>query len=442
MPGYVAAPFAPRHEALWEWVAAVRPGERPPPFIAIWPRGGGKSTSAELATAALCLWGVRRYAVYVSGSQAKADQHVEAIGQILESLGVGRSLNKYGASRGWRRSRLRAADGFTVDAYGLDTGARGAKENEQRPDLIVFDDIDEVHDSPATTRKKVETLTQTLLPMGTDYAAVLGVQNLIHADSVFAQLADGRAEFLADREVSGPYRALDSYAVTPYEDAEGRRRYRVSGTPTWLGQDLAACQRIVDTVGPDAFERESQQEVRTAIGRIYDVFDRARHTCAAFDLPAAWQRYVGLDFGGINTVGLLAAEEPGTGRLYLYRAYAAASRTGAEHAQAIAAGEPMVPFGIGGAPSEEQWRRELRRGGLPVSAPGVTEVEIGIDRVHGALRRDEIVIFDHLAEVIAQIEDYRRPVGPTGEILPGIHDKSKYHYCDALRYLVARLRPA
>lgn len=440
-PAYVRAPMAQRHVDLWSWVWAVRPAERPRPFIAIWPRGGGKSTSAELATVALMVRGVRRYAVYVSGTQAKADQHVEAIGAILEALGIGRAVNKYGSSRGWRRSRLRA-QGFTVDAFGLDTGMRGAKDDEQRPDLIVFDDVDEIHDSPATTHKKIVTLTQTLLPMGVDYTAVLGVQNLIHADSVFAQLADGRATFLADREVSGPHPALLDYAVTPYVDDGGRQRYQVAGVPTWEGQNLAACQRQVDTIGPDAFERESQQNVRQASGRIYDVFSRARHTMPAFDLPAEWQRYAGLDFGGINTVAVLAAEEPGTGRLYLYRLYARPSQTGAEHAAAICEGEPMVPFAVGGAPSEDQWRRELRRGGLPVAEPDISEVEIGIDRVYGALKRGELIIFDHLTPLIGQIEDYRRPVGAAGEVLPGIYNKSAYHYCDALRYLVARLKIA
>ena len=438
VPGYVAAPFAERHIAFWEWVASVQPNVRPAPFIAIWPRGGGKSTSAELATAYLLTTGMRRYAVYVSGSQAKADQHVESIGQVLERLGVSRAVNKYGSSRGWRRSRLRA-QGFTIDAFGLDTGMRGAKDDEQRPDLIIFDDIDEVHDSAATTGRKVVTITQTLLPMGTDTAAILGVQNLIHADSVFAQLWDGRAAWLADREVSGPHPALLDCEITPYADDDGRQRYRVSGTPTWEGQDLAACQRSIDTIGPDAFEREAQQRVRSKVGRIYDVFDRARHLCRPFAIPDEWPRFLGLDFGGLNTVGVFFARNRETKKLVGYRIYAQPNQTGAEHGQALLKGEPGVPFCVGGSPSEGQWRRELRTGGIPVNEPDISEVEIGIDRVYGALRRDEVVFFDTLGPVIEQFETYRRPVGPSGEVLPGIHNKAAYHYCDAIRYIIGRL---
>ncbi len=54
---YYVASFAPHHEEFWNWVWAIQPGDRPPPFIGIWPRGGGKSTNAEIAVIAL---GARR----------------------------------------------------------------------------------------------------------------------------------------------------------------------------------------------------------------------------------------------------------------------------------------------------------------------------------------------------------------------------------------------
>src|SRR5688572_8817858 len=38
-------PFAPHMADLWEWVWAIVSGVEPPAFVAIWPRGGGKSTN-------------------------------------------------------------------------------------------------------------------------------------------------------------------------------------------------------------------------------------------------------------------------------------------------------------------------------------------------------------------------------------------------------------
>ena len=59
--------------------------------------------------------------------------------------------------RDWRRNRLRTASGLTVDSLGLDTGARGMKIEDARPDIIIFDDVDELHDTLAITTKKIQT---------------------------------------------------------------------------------------------------------------------------------------------------------------------------------------------------------------------------------------------------------------------------------------------
>ena len=92
----------------------------------------------------------RRYCVYVRETQDQANDSVSNIRGMLESdrLGVyypamGQpSLGKFGQKQGWRRERLQTASGFIVDALGLDTAARGLKIGVQRPDLIIFDDID------------------------------------------------------------------------------------------------------------------------------------------------------------------------------------------------------------------------------------------------------------------------------------------------------------
>lgn len=275
-------PFAERHHEVWRWVWSIRPGVRPRPFLAIWPRGGGKSTAAELAVVAMAARGARRYALYVSGIQDQADAHVTNIASLLESPAVAavypdlasRMVGKYGHSRGWRRNRLRTRAKFTVDALGLDTAAaRGIKIEEQRPDLIVIDDLDGEHDSLATTRKKIRTLTRKILPAGSADLAVLFVQNLIIPHGIAARLAGVAgepADFLADRIVSGPHRALDGMAYEQERRPDGSYRFViVAGTPTWAGQDLATCQAMIDTYGITAFLHECQQEVQEQPGGIF-----------------------------------------------------------------------------------------------------------------------------------------------------------------------------
>ena len=97
--------LAERHLDFWRWVFALRPGRAAPAFVSIWPRGGGKSTSVELAVAHVARKQTRRYGLYVSETQKQADMHVSNAGRMLEETGVQRSVTKYGHARSWRRNR-------------------------------------------------------------------------------------------------------------------------------------------------------------------------------------------------------------------------------------------------------------------------------------------------------------------------------------------------
>ena len=172
-------------------------------------------------------------------------------------------------------------------------------------------------------------------------------------------------------------------------------------------------------------------------GLIYDSFDEQHHICPRFAIPDAWPRYLGLDFGGVNTAGVFYAEEPGTGRLFLYREYMAGGRTAKEHATQLFKGEPKIPICVGGSKSEGQWRDEFRAGGLPVMPPTVTDVEVGINRVYGAHARGEIVVFNDVTGYLNQKQSYSRKLDAKGEPTEEIEDKSTFHYMDAERYIVS-----
>lgn len=275
-PKHFIHPFAKRHIEFWKWVEAIKPNKMPRPFIGIWGRGGAKSTNAEGAIIRLGSKKIRKYAWYVSSTQDKADQHVDNIGEMLTNSETNkyypdlanRAVNKFGFAKGWRRERLRTASGFTIDSLGLDTGARGAKVDEQRPDLIVIDDVDELFDTTKTTMKKIQILSKTILPAGSMDCAVLFVQNLIHADSIASRLVDGRADFLMDRIISGPYPAIENLAVNQV----GGKFKIVGGTPTWRGQSLAIAQQQINLWGYSAFMQEAQHGVDKT-GGIWDHID-------------------------------------------------------------------------------------------------------------------------------------------------------------------------
>jgi hypothetical protein len=174
-------------------------------------------------------------------------------------------MGKYGNAKGWRRNRLRTNSGFTIDALGLDTAARGIKLDEVRPDLMVFDDLDGELDTVATTDKKEKIITSSLIPAGSEDLTIIGIQNLIHANGVFARLADGRADYLSNRTISGPIPAIYDFA---YDNINGRTVI-TGGKPSWEGQSIDACQRRIDDMGITAFLSECQHDTEPPAGGMF-----------------------------------------------------------------------------------------------------------------------------------------------------------------------------
>lgn len=247
--------------------------QRPRPLVAIWPRGGAKSTTSEGLVVAGGALNKRSYCLYVSDTQDRADDHVQNVGSMLESERFAelypelseRAVTKFGSSKGWRRNRLRTASGFTVDSLGLDGDVRGIKLEDKRPDMLVLDDLDDSQDGPASVRAKITALTHDILPALANNAAVVAVQNWIHGEGIFARLADGRADFLKDRILTGPVKAVEDLVV---DETEGSWHI-VSGNPSWSGQNLHDCQNFINTYGYRAFMAECQHEEVNREGSMY-----------------------------------------------------------------------------------------------------------------------------------------------------------------------------
>lgn len=270
---YTTAPFADRHDRYWEWLTALQPDVRPRPRVETWPRAGAKSSTVELGCAYLGSQPqpVRHYVLYVSKTQAQANKHVQSIAAMLERVGVTRAINQYGSSKGWRHEEIRTANGFNVTAFGLDSGMRGVKLDEYRPDIIIFDDIDDRLDTAETVQKKIDVLTTTILPSGSSDCAVIVVQNKVHEDSIVSRLCDGRADFLHDRLPPTVETAVRDLEVERQIDEDGMPRYVITGgTPSWEGQNLETCEQQINSWGLTAFLREAQHEVDEHEGGMWD----------------------------------------------------------------------------------------------------------------------------------------------------------------------------
>lgn len=274
-PDYVSKPFSQPHEEAWEWANDVDINSTPRPFVTIWPRHRGKSTTAELIAADWGIRGVRRYVGYVSNTQEQADKHIATIASILESDTVAkynptisRPKVSQNGNRSWNR-KIVIAENFIVEAIGLNKAMRGGKIGWTRFDAFIFDDIDEKHDTEATIKKKEEIITTSILPAGADNCAVIFAQNLIHANSIATRLSrkpgtEKAADYLANRIVSGPFKAVDGLRYTFSADGNGELRWQITaGTSLWEGFGLDVCEAEINREGPTAFELESQHEIDT-----------------------------------------------------------------------------------------------------------------------------------------------------------------------------------
>lgn len=289
-------PFGQQHKEAFEWAWEVAPKVRPNPFVAIWSRGFGKSTTAETIAVMLGAREQRKYLLYVSETQDLADSHLASIRNMIENpvlksyypVFATPSLSKEGHSKGWRHNRLYCGNGFVVDSIGLDTAKRGSRIMDNRPDFMIFDDIDAKSDSPMITQKKVDTITTSLLPAGSVDAAVLFVQNMIIDTGVFAQLAKPSPPFMRNRILSGPFPALTDFQW----HLDGSGKPVISGVPTWAGISLKDCQGIVDDIGITAFRSEYQHEI-TNEGSIFEGV-RFKHI-GNDNLPYLWRKVVAVD---------------------------------------------------------------------------------------------------------------------------------------------------
>lgn len=168
-------------------------------------------------------------------------------------------------------------------------------------------------------------------------------------------------------------------------------------------------------------------------GLIYGDFTEA-HKIPRFEIPERFIRYFMVDFGGVNLAKLWIAEDPSTGYLYVYREALSGDKSTKEHVKEVLGYGEILAGAWGGAPSEDQARRDWAAADLDIDRPPIEDVEAGIDRVIEVLKGKKLFVFDDLTGLIDEFGIYSRELDEFGEPTEKIKDKNTFHRLDALRY--------
>jgi hypothetical protein len=192
------------------------------------------------------------------------------------------------------------------------------------------------------------------------------------------------------------------------------------------------------------FKMQYEGQFEKPAGLIYDCIDPNDHFVPRFAIPPSWPRYLGQDFGSANMAAVLLAQEPETKRLFVYREYHAGGLSVPGHVRQLMHGASGQPVGlpllaVGGAPSEDDWRTEFRKAGLPTRKPRIADREVQIDKVYGAFQKRGLFVFDDLAELKEELTTYSRRLNDHDVPTEEIEDEADYHLHAALRYVVSDL---
>ena len=158
-----------------------------------------------------------------------------------------------------------------------------------------------------------------------------------------------------------------------------------------------------------------------------------------FDLPPQWPRYIGIDFGAVNTATIHIAEDPAAKVYYIYRETLEGEMTTAEHCSRLKSATEGVNLTkcIGGSKSETQQRMDWRYEGVWVDEPHISDVEAGIDRVISMFKDKTLYVFDNLKGLRDELGTYGRVMDDYGQSTDKIKDKETFHRLDGLRYIVS-----
>lgn len=194
---------------------------KPNPYLCwISFRGSAKSTKAEEAIILQACYREFSNCILFGASARLAEQRLHAIRREFEKNQFLRQL--FGDLRGqpWADDKLELSNGVVIQAMGRGQALRGTKEEIKRPDLLIFDDIEDRESvrTPEGREKTMQWVLGEAIPMMDTGGRVRMLANDMDPECLANQLKKPDSQF--------------TVKVYPWEyvDEKGERR------PTWPGR--------------------------------------------------------------------------------------------------------------------------------------------------------------------------------------------------------------
>ncbi len=237
-----------------------------------------------------------------------------------------------------------------------------------------------------------------------------------------------------------------------YDKAEGDylhvERWTSIDNPVFPKHVYDEMQSGPNAMQPHRFRMMYMAEFERPVGMIYSSFDSEKCVISPFKIPASWPRYVGQDYGPVNTAVIWFTKSSSkykewpAGTMFAYREYLEGNKSIEQHTKDLkkaSKGEPLQRKVASGLASERQWRREFSQKGWHLQECKVTDVEIGIDRVWAMHQQNKIIYFNTMRHTLSQKEEYRRKLDESQQPTEVIDNKQQFHFMDAERYIIADL---
>lgn len=174
-------------------------------------RGSGKSTLITLSYSIWAVLGIqkKKFVLIICHTQAQARYHMASLKYELEhnrllKSDLGPFREDVGSGEWAMSSVVFKNTGARIMVASVDQSVRGIRHRQDRPDLIILDDIEDMNSVRTFEgrNKTFDWFSREIIPLGDIGTRIIAVGNLLHEDSLMMQLK----RKMDRKEIQGIYR--------------------------------------------------------------------------------------------------------------------------------------------------------------------------------------------------------------------------------------------